>query len=117
MTENPHDFIADCAEAEMSLVETMAKMRQSIAESKLKFREISIEEFLDNNAYCIFNGYVAQESNGNWFWYKSKPEPDLQYLTWNLPEPEWSILDAFNIKKESDWTRLFMKSKMENGEK
>lgn len=95
----------------MIVTQKLMEMKGRRKKMSETFREISIEEFLDNNAHCIYDGYVAQESNGNWFWYGAKPEPDLQYQTWNLPEPEWSLLNVFNIKRERDWTKTLYEIK------
>lgn len=111
MNEIPHDFIADCAEAEIKLEATMDKLRQAIKKVKPVFREISIKEFLDNNTHCIFNGYIAQDENGFWFWSKTRPNSELDRRCWKTDTPDWSILEAFNIRMESDWTKTLYEIK------
>ena len=39
--------------------------------------------------------WVAQDEDGEWYWYATRPEPSKQQGVWYCPDPEyWCINDA-----------------------
>lgn len=82
-----------------------------------KIIEADIETFLENNHFCMEEGYVAQEGNGKWFWYEGQPRPEEKNWTWYSLNPNYLILEVFHIKREKDWTKTLYRVTPEGWEK
>ena len=54
------------------------------------------------------NGWVAMNSNDNWFWAKNKPEIEEYCGCWDC-YGETADLHCFNIAPAKDWTKSLIK--------
>lgn len=56
------------------------------------------------------NGWVAMDSNGEWWWYEIKPEVNDNLLQWMGTEGSTDkIQDAFDIERADDWKKSLIK--------
>lgn len=99
--EIPHDFIADCVEAEIKLQTILAKMRNNLDELESSFsKETDILKPLRILATITKDSWVAQDEDGRWFLYGAKPKKEA--AMWYTPYIIHS-LERFNLPTLEDW--------------
>ncbi len=65
---------------------------------------IKIEQLLP----LLKNGWVAMDKDGRWFWYKMKPEIDIEEGWW-IGGSQSYLYGAFDIEPAKDWTKSLMR--------
>lgn len=69
-----------------------------LGDRKMKIKKkVSIEDLKP----FLKKGYVAMDANGNWYWYREKPDVTLEYFD---PFDDYYSLNCFDIKRfKGNW--------------